>query len=413
MSYSKVRFLAIVAFCFSLTATDLHSEYRCEVDCVTVDTLDTNAMNMDATYSRPFFLGVNGSLAVGGYIESNVEVTNENGVISGPDFQMKRFTVFVASEINEKIRFLSELEYENGTREINVEFAAVDLQINELINVRAGIILNPIGSFNQNHDGPKWMFTNRPIVSTDILPATLSNVGVGVYGKYRLPSTSFGYELYLSNGFDGRIIDNEFGRTRLASVKDNPDRFAENPTSVPLVTGKIATRNTLGEFGISTMIGLYTPQLEEGLIVDTERWLYVVCVDFAVDVNSMWPKVNGEIAFASVEIPAGLVPLYGSRQIGGFMDIVQDVANLHALGFENARLSVAIRLEYVDWNFGNDAQTGMPIGDEQRSLGLSLALRPSELTVIRSNYTLRKATDLLRNDLGIVTVFSLGISTYF
>ena len=46
------------------------------------------------------------------------------------------------------------------------------------------MIVNPIGAFNQNHDGPKWEFTDRPIAATQMLPATWSNAGFGLYGKY-------------------------------------------------------------------------------------------------------------------------------------------------------------------------------------------------------------------------------------
>ncbi|MGQ3505097.1 hypothetical protein ACT9SR_13325, partial [Enterococcus faecalis] len=73
---------------------------------------------------------------------------------------------------------------------------------------RGGIILNPIGAFNQNHDGPKWEFTDRPIAATQMLPATWSNAGFGVYGKHYNKDWMFGYEAYLSGNFDNTIIDN-------------------------------------------------------------------------------------------------------------------------------------------------------------------------------------------------------------
>ena len=78
-----------------------------------------------------------------------------------------------------------------------------------MVNLRGGIILNPIGAFNQNHDGPKWEFTDRPISSTQMLPATWSNAGFGLFGKTYKNDWMFGYELYLSGGFDNTIIDNE------------------------------------------------------------------------------------------------------------------------------------------------------------------------------------------------------------
>jgi hypothetical protein len=89
----------------------------------------------------------------------------------------------MSSSISKRIKFLSELEFEDGGKEIAIEFASVDVEFHPLANFRAGIIVNPIGAFNQNHDGPKWEFTDRPISATQMLPGTFSNVGAGLYGK--------------------------------------------------------------------------------------------------------------------------------------------------------------------------------------------------------------------------------------
>jgi hypothetical protein len=35
-----------------------------------------------------------------------------------------------------------------------ITYAAINVEFHPWINLRSGIILNPIGAFNQNHDGP-------------------------------------------------------------------------------------------------------------------------------------------------------------------------------------------------------------------------------------------------------------------
>jgi hypothetical protein len=100
--------------------------------------------------------------------------------------------------------------------------------------------MNPIGAFNQNHDGPKWEFSDRPISATQMLPATFSNVGMGLYGKKYNKQWVFAYEAYLTNGFDETIIDNENSRTSLPSAKANKNRFEESSNGKALFTGKIA-----------------------------------------------------------------------------------------------------------------------------------------------------------------------------
>ena len=65
---------------------------------------------------------------------------------------MRRLSLFVSSSVSKRIKFLSEIEFEDGAKEISVEFASVDMEFNPLFNLRGGIVLNPIGAFNQNHD---------------------------------------------------------------------------------------------------------------------------------------------------------------------------------------------------------------------------------------------------------------------
>src|SRR5690349_18476800 len=223
-------------------------------------------MNIDAVYNRPFLQLGKLPVAIGGYAEANYQYLQENGISEGHQFQMRRMTLFVSSSIAKRIKFLSEIEFEDGTKEINIEFASVDFEFAPLLNFRGGVVMNPIGSFNQNHDGPKWEFVDRPFSSTQMLPATWSNVGFGVYGKKYSKNWVYGYEAYLTNGFDASIISNKENKTFLPAAKENPERFEESFNGSPLVTGKIAVRyNKIGELGLSYMGGVYNKFRDDGL----------------------------------------------------------------------------------------------------------------------------------------------------
>src|SRR4051812_47015307 len=96
---------------------------------------DTSKMqlNMDAVYDRPFLQYGKIPVAIGGYAEANTNYAVTNGKTEGLSFQMRRMTLFVSSSIHRKIRFLSEIEFEDGTKEINIEFAALDFQFHHLL----------------------------------------------------------------------------------------------------------------------------------------------------------------------------------------------------------------------------------------------------------------------------------------
>ncbi len=377
------------------------------------DTLK-QAMNMDATYNRPFLSIGKTPLAIGGYTEANWQHATSDGVSEGHQFQARRLTLFVASTINKRLKFLSEIEFEDGGKKIAIEFASMDVEFNPLLNFRGGIIMNPIGSFNQNHDGPKWEFTDRPISATQMLPATWSNSGFGLFGKKFKKDWMFGYEFYLSGGFDNSIIDNTENKTFLPEAKKNPERFEEINSGLPMVTGKIAVRNKLaGEIGLSYMGGVYNKFNDDGNIIDIKRRLDVFAIDYNVTIPKVKTTVIAEWAWILIDVPTTYLQNFGSNQHGGFVDIIQPVLSRKMFGWNKATLNLACRLEYVDWNYANFIETNTNIGDHLWSVMPAISFRPTAQTVFRFNYRYQQQTDLLGNPAALTGVFQVGFSTYF
>lgn len=371
-------------------------------------------LNMDAVYKRPFIQLGKLPVALGGYVEANYQYLVENGISEGHQFQMRRLTLFVSSSISKRIKFLTEIEFEDGTKEINIEFASVDFELNPLLNLRGGVVMNPIGAFNQNHDGPKWEFVDRPISATQMLPATWSNVGFGIFGKKFSKDWVYGYEVYLTNGFDDNIITNSQNKTFLSASKENRDRFEESFNGSPLLTAKMAFKlNKIGELGLSYMGGVYNKFKDDGLILDKKRRVNVLAVDFNSVIAKSKTAVNAEWAWVKVNIADTYTEQFGRKQRGGFLDFVQPLIRKPMFGFEKAVLNVALRLEYVDWNHGTFKSTGGNISDNIFSVVPALSWRPTSQTVIRFNYRYNWRTDLLGNPPSKLAGFQFGFSTYF
>lgn len=373
-----------------------------------------NLLNMDAIYNRPA-LNINRTpVSIGGYLEMNWQKMSTDGISEGHQFQARRLSIFMSSAIGRRIKFLSEIEFEDGAKEIAIEFASLDVEFSPMVNLRAGIILNPIGSFNQNHDGPKWEFTDRPISATQMLPATFSNAGAGLYGKKYSKDWMLGYEVYLSGNFDDSIIENTQNKTYLPAAKDNPERFEEINSGVPLFTGKLAVRNKkIGEIGISYMQGIYNKFEEDGIILDKKRRVSVFALDFNTTLRRTKTFITTEFAWVDVDVPETYSQQFGRRQRGGFLDIVQPIASGTILGWRNAVMNVACRLEYVDWNAGRFNETGGNIAEDLWSIMPAISFRPSAQTVIRFNYRYLKQRDIFGNPPSITDGMSLGISSYF
>jgi hypothetical protein len=405
-------------FIFLLTFTCFSSAVIAQIDPALLrrTAKDTSGLllNMDAVYNRPFLQLGKLPVALGGYAEANYQYLQEDGISEGHQFQMRRLTLFVSSSISKRIKFLSEIEFEDGTKEINIEFASVDFEFAPLLNLRGGVVMNPIGAFNQNHDGPKWEFVDRPVSATQMLPATWSNVGFGVFGKRYTKDWVYAYEAYLTNGFDDKIIDNAENKTFLPASKENKDRFEESFNGSPLLTSKIAVRNRkIGELGLSYMGGIYNKYQDDGLQLDKKRRVNVYAIDFNTTLPKIKTYINAEWAWVNVDVPETYTEQFGRKQQGGFIDFVQPVIKKPVFGFEKSVINAALRIEYVDWNNGKFKSTGDNISDEVFSIVPAISWRPTAQTVIRLNYRYNWQKDILSNPPAKLAGFQFGVSTYF
>lgn len=168
----------------------------------------------DIEYKSAYGLGpaaskvyqVGKGLSVGGYGEFNYqsfvgdEVNNQK---DNADYE--RLVLYVGYKFTDNILFNSEIEFEHGSTSeggsVSVEFAALDFFIDPLANVRAGMVLMPMGFVNQIHEPPFYFGNNRPEVERTIIPSTWREIGVGLFGEL-LPGLT--YTSYVVNSLDAK-----------------------------------------------------------------------------------------------------------------------------------------------------------------------------------------------------------------
>jgi len=372
-------------------------------------------LNMDAAFNRPYLISGNSPVSIGGYLEANtIHSTNDEGDTDGLSFQARRLTLFVSASISKRIKFMTEIEFEDGGNEVEIEFASMDVALHSLLNLRGGIVMNPIGAFNENHDGPKWEFVERPNVATEMLGATLSNAGFGLHGKTYYRNWIFGYEAYLTNGFNSTIISNEEDKTYLPAGKNDPDRFMENSSGKAMFTGKLAIKNRKwGEVGFSYMGGTYNKHIEDGEEIEEPANLNVYAIDWNTTIPRWGTEIIGEIAWINVQTPDTYTQQYGNKQRGLFVDVVQPIYQNKILEWEEATINLAARVDYVDWNRGRFHETGTRIGDELLAFTPAISFRPTSRTVFRINYRYQWQKDIINNPAEQAATWYMGFSTYF
>jgi len=361
-------------------------------------------------YQRPFLVAA-GRTAVGGYAEGHASFFRTDGVGEGLNLELRRFNIFLFSSVGRRLRFTSELEFEHGTEEIVLETALVDFTINPSFILRGGILLPPIGAFNVNHDSPRYEFIDRPLVSTQVIPATLSEVGFGAHGRLAPPGFTLSWDAYLTQGLGEGVLLNETGRTHLGSGRSE-ERFAEDNNGSPAVSGRLAAQHRgWGELGVSYYGGVYNRYRIEGERVDDPRWLGIVALDFQTEIRSL--SLRGEVARAMVDLPPDLDEFTADRQWGIHLDAVLPVWRPRIRGLEEPVVSVGLRLERVDYNVGRFSSTGANIFDEADAVTAAVSLRPVPGTVFRINYRRKSSRDLQGNPPVRTGGFQLGFATYF
>ena len=131
-------------------------------------------------------------VSIGGYGEmvyQNFAATNDAGAPSAKtdEIDLLRGVVYVGYKWSDRWLLNTDLEWEHSSTgmggEASVEFAYVYRLIRPEFNVRAGLVLLPMGLLNELHEPTVFLGARRPGVENAILPTTWRENGVGVFGE--------------------------------------------------------------------------------------------------------------------------------------------------------------------------------------------------------------------------------------
>ncbi|HCR19580.1 MAG TPA: hypothetical protein DIU35_19040 [Candidatus Latescibacteria bacterium] len=354
-------------------------------------------------YDKPHLLKLaSGRAALGGYAEAHFRFEKEDGIIEEKTFVPMRFNLFFHSAVSDRFRMAAELEFEEGTEEILLEMAVLDFEIHPSLMFRAGMLLTPLGKFNLAHDSPSNKMTDRPVVSTEIIPTALSEPGMGVLGAfYTSDRTRITYELYAVNGLtDGLIEESEEG-TRISSGKHN----IEDNNNKPSLAGRIGISPIpSAEFGISWHTGQYNTTFLEDIRIDDARNVTILALDAEYRRNDF--EFLAEYARAKIDLPPGLSgSIYAGNQQGVYLQTSQGLLKNALPNMEGSYFEGVVRYDLVD--FDSDLK-----GDYLKRLTLGLNFRPTEDSVMKLNYLYNWRRDRSNVEgLGAGILFS--VATYF
>lgn len=378
--------------------------------------LPTSIANKDARFYRPTFIQSsteNNTFSLGGYASANSEYFVTYGEGEGLHFQFADLHLFAQTTfLNNRLQFITDLGFNSGTQQFELTEAALNIQFDEAFNLRGGVVLPPLGYFNQNGDSPISDFVDWPLVSTNIIPSRLSEVGFGINGNIAVQDDlAFTYELYAVNGLQEAIIDNDLPRTAIDLGKTG-NLFGEDNNGELAYTGRLGIQQRQwGELGFSFYTGAYNRTEVNEVEVDRLRNLSILVIDGRFILQKL--TLKSELAFASIDLAPGLAHIFGGKQMGYHLEATYPIwENISLLGQADNYLNLAFRLEKADYNVGDFVQTETNIYDEIMGIRAGLALHLGPRTVLKANYSYFDERDILGN-LSKTGGFQFGFSSYF
>ena len=155
---------------------------------------------------------------------------------------LHRFVLMVGHSFSDRLKFWSEVEVEHAfveveggeeTGEVAIEQAFIDLMVNRRFNLRAGIVLMPVGIVNERHEPPTFHGVERTFVDTVIVPTTWRDTGVGAFGDL---GGGFSYRAYAVPGLDATGFSADEG------IAGGRQQGGRADASDPAVTGRLEYR---------------------------------------------------------------------------------------------------------------------------------------------------------------------------
>jgi hypothetical protein len=343
-------------------------------------------------------------LPVAGYMDFHFN--KDRGQPFQPDFH--RFVLLFGHSFSDRIKFWSELELEHsfaegGERsgEVALEQAYLDFLIKPYFNVRAGMVLTPVGILNERHEPSAFNGVERPFVETLIIPTTWRELGFGATGDL---GHGLRYRAYLTSSLDASRFDAEGGiaEGRTAGF----DASFRNPAKVARLEYTGFRRLALGSSVYTGHTGFRTPGINPQVtIVDFDgRYSYRRFGLRGLFANS-WVSRAGELN-RRLQLQTGKNPNIAQELRGYYLEPAVHVWPTRS------RNDLILFARYEKFNTQHRMPAGfVPLPQFNRSAWVTgVTYKPSADVAIKFDYVFqRNASSVVRPVDGI----NLGIGWWF
>ncbi len=358
------------------------------------------------------------ALTIGGYGEVHYNQSIDEGTIRNGKLDVHRMVMLFGYRFNDRLRFVTELEFEH-VKEVYVEQAFLQYQLTEGLNLRAGLLLIPMGYVNEYHEPVNFLSVERPLVDKYIVPSTWREIGLGISGN--LLQANLKYQLYVVGGPKG--YDGSWKLKGSSGIRKGRQKGAEAIINSPGVTGKVSfygIKNlnlALAGYAGYSQSTLYNKlDREDDLAVKTadSSRVFITMTGFDARYRNNAFRVNSQIYYMGLSNTIAYNNFgaddkandLGESMLGGYLELAYDVLSF---GKTAHKLFPFVRFEYLNTHFTTAGDLAKNPAYEQKIITTGLAWKLDKGVVVKSDVQWKKKSSDEKASLGV----NAGIGVMF
>lgn len=354
-------------------------------------------------------------LMLGGYLQIDYRQPLIQGEFNNGKLDVHRMVLLMAYRFNNRISFMSEIEIEHAS-EVYLEQAYLNYRFRNWLQLRAGLLLIPMGIINENHEPPVFNGVVRPGLDYYIVPTTWREIGIGVTGNLR--ELSLNYSLYMINGVlgydNGAKLNGQYG------IRKGRQKGISSVIGSPNFTGRIEYYGVKGlKTGLSGYTGKTQTTLNKG-IQENDRLAVSQRDSSVVDMSMIGLDVQYEITGFSFRAQYNYASFsntgvfnsfsgsdLGSSMMGYYLEAAYDV--FHSSHNITHKLSPFIRYE----NYNTQHTVNAPITQNdayhREEFIAGLGWKPVYNVALKADYQLSRT----KSESSFRAMLNLGVGLMF
>lgn len=354
----RILFFALASLSLGLTAQNTQN-----------DSINVNPQNQINAAQRILSSNINQKgLTVGGYAETHYNrATGENAKLD-----VHRLVMLFGYKFNERTQFVTELEFEH-VKEVYVEQAFLQYTIADNVNLRAGLMLVPMGIVNEYHEPTTFNGVERPSMDKSIVPSTWREIGLGVSGKF--DEASLRYQAYLFNGFksdnNGKFLGGKNG------LRNGRQKGAESTMNNVNFSAKL---DYYGLPGLRLGLSGYFGRTQSDVAIEDTPGADVGVAMIGLDARYAYQRftARGQFINASISDSKEYNALYGSdlgsQLQGWYLEAAYNLLPMH----KKQKLFGFVRYEDFDTHASTDGGLARNLSYDRNewTLGLTYKVAP-------------------------------------